>query len=83
MNNTQNSTEVGVALPQPCSAATTAAKTKAAHDKAWEQNFVVPIGREMKRRGIAYMVMSIRDDGKVAYLIDTEIPQNVRTEPRR
>jgi hypothetical protein len=52
----------GVALPQPCSTAT------AAHDKAWEQNFVVPIGKEMQRRGIAYMVIIIRDDGKVAYV---------------
>jgi len=75
MNSKNDSLEVGVALPQPCSPAT-AAKIKAAHDKAWEQNFVVPIGREMKRRGIAYMVMIIRDDGKVAYVLDTEIPEN-------
>lgn len=68
MKNTQNSTEVRVALPQPCSPAT-AAKTKAAHDKAWEQNFVVPIAKEMQRRGISYMVI-ICEDGKVSYVLE-------------
>ena len=47
---------------------------KAAHDKAWEKNFVLPLGREMKKRGIRYMVMILRDDGKLAYTLDTKIP---------
>ena len=37
---------------------------KAAHDKAWEKGFVVPIAKEMKQRGVAYMNITIRDDGK-------------------
>jgi hypothetical protein len=49
---------------------------KAAHDAAWEKNFVKPIGREMKKRGIAYMVMILREDGKLAYVLDKEIPEN-------
>lgn len=44
----------------------------AAHAAAWEKNFVIPIGREMKKRGITYMVMILRDDGKLAYTLDTE-----------
>jgi hypothetical protein len=47
---------------------------KAAHDKAWEKNFVLPLGREMKKRGIRYMLMILRDDGKLAYTLDTKIP---------
>jgi len=47
---------------------------KAAHDAAWEKNFILPLGREMKKRGIAYMVLILRDDGKLAYTLDTEIP---------
>lgn len=47
---------------------------KAKHDAAWEKNFVLPLGREMKKRGIRYMVMILRDDGKLAYTLDTEIP---------
>ena len=43
---------------------------------AWEKNFVKPIGREMKKRGIAYMVMILREDGKLAYVLDKEIPEN-------
>jgi hypothetical protein len=50
---------------------------KVAHDKTWEKNFVTPIGREMKKRGIAYMVMILRDDGKLAYILDKDIPENV------
>jgi hypothetical protein len=49
---------------------------KAAHDAAWEKNFVTPIGREMKKRGIVYMVMILREDGKLAYILDKEIPEN-------
>lgn len=53
---------------------------KEAHDAAWEKNFVTPIGREMKKRGIAYMVMILRDDGKLAYVLDKEIPENDKME---
>ena len=49
---------------------------KAAHDAAWERNFVVPIAREMKKRGVGYMVITIRDDGKCTYILDSEIPEN-------
>jgi hypothetical protein len=49
---------------------------KAAHDKAWEKNFIVPIAKEMKSRGVNYMVIILRDDGKAAYVLDTEIPEN-------
>lgn len=45
-------------------------------DAAWEKNFVKLIGREMKKRGIAYMVMILREDGKLAYVLDKEIPEN-------
>lgn len=55
---------------------------KAAHDAAWEKNFVTPIGREMKKRGIAYIVMILRDDGKLAYVLDKEIPENDLAHPR-
>lgn len=51
---------------------------KATHDAAWEKNFVKPIGREMKKRGIAYMVMILREDGKLAYVLDKEIPENTK-----
>lgn len=40
-------------------------------DKDQAQN-----GREMKKRGIAYMVMILREDGKLAYVLDKEIPEN-------
>ena len=53
--------------------------SRSAHNKAWEKNFVVPIGREMKKRGIAYMVMILRDDGKLAYVLAKEIPPNVKS----
>ncbi len=56
---------------------------KAAHDAAWEKNFVKPIGREMKKRGIAYMVMILREDGKLAYVLDKEIPENTTTQGGR
>jgi hypothetical protein len=45
-------------------------EAKAKHDKAWEKNFIVPIAREMKKRGVAYLVITIRDDGKAAYTLE-------------
>ena len=47
------------------------------HRKAWEKNFITPIAKTMKQRGVAYMVIIIRDDGKAAYVLDAEIPENV------
>ena len=46
------------------------------HRKAWEKNFITPIAKTMKQRGVAYMVIIIRDDGKAAYVLDTEVPEN-------
>lgn len=40
------------------------------HDKAWEKNFVVPIAKEMKARGVGYLLIAIRDDGKANYVLD-------------
>lgn len=56
---------------------------KAKHDAAWEKNFVLPLGHEMKKRGIRYMVIILRDDGKLAYTLDTEIPgENTKDHQR-
>jgi hypothetical protein len=41
-----------------------------AHDKAWEKGFIVPIAKEMKARGVAYLLITIRDDGKAAYVLE-------------
>jgi hypothetical protein len=41
-----------------------------AHDRAWEQKFVLPIAKEMKARGVAYLLITIRDDGKAAYVLE-------------
>jgi hypothetical protein len=30
----------------------------------------------MKQKGVAYLLILIRDDGKAAYVMDTEIPPN-------
>jgi len=48
----------------------------AVHDRAWQDNFVVPIAKTMKQKGVAYLLILIRDDGKAAYVMDTEIPPN-------
>jgi ssDNA-binding Zn-finger/Zn-ribbon topoisomerase 1 len=49
---------------------------KSAHDEAWEKHFVMPIAKEMKKRGVAYLVIAIRADGKAAFVLDTEITPN-------
>jgi hypothetical protein len=36
----------------------------------------MPIAKEMKKRGVAYLVIDIRADGKAAFVLDTEIPPN-------
>jgi hypothetical protein len=50
------------------------AEVRAAHDRAWERTFVAPIARTMKQRGIGYMVIAIRDDGKAAYVLEPNTP---------
>lgn len=50
----------------------------ASHDKAWEKNFIVPIAKTMKQRGVAYMVIIICDDGKATYVLDSEVPPNTK-----
>ena len=46
------------------------------HRKAWQKNFIVPIAQTMKQKGVAYLLILIRDDGKASYVLDTEIPPN-------
>ena len=43
------------------------------HDKAWEKNFIAPIAKAMKQRGVAYMVVIIHD-GKATYILEPEPP---------
>jgi hypothetical protein len=40
------------------------------HDRAWEKGFIQPIAREMKARGVAYLLITIRDDNKAAYVLE-------------
>jgi hypothetical protein len=42
----------------------------ARHDQAWQKSFITPIAREMKKRGVAYLLITIRDDGKAAFVIE-------------
>ena len=44
----------------------------------WEKGMVIPLAKEMKARGIAYLLITIRDDGKAAYVLDNVIPENAR-----
>jgi hypothetical protein len=55
------------ATPPPC---TLTPEDLAKHDRAWEKQFIVPIAREMKKRGVAYLVIAIRDDGKATYTLE-------------
>jgi len=41
-----------------------------AHDQAWQRGFVLPIAKEMKKRGVAYLVIAIRKDGKASYTLE-------------
>ena len=61
---------------QPGSLDASAGSLDVEHRKAWEKNFITPIAKTMKQRGVAYMVIIIRDDGKAAYVLDTEVPEN-------
>ena len=38
--------------------------------KAWEASFIKPIAKVMKDRGIGYLQITLRDDGKAAYVIE-------------
>ena len=51
-----------------------------AHDKAWEKNFVVPIARTMKERGIGYMVICLQENGKAAYVLEPTPPDSELVE---
>lgn len=51
-----------------------------AHDKAWEKNFVVPIARTMKERGIGYMVICLQENGKAAYVLESTPPDSELVE---
>jgi hypothetical protein len=45
----------------------------AKHDSAWQKSFITPIAREMKKRGVAYLLITIRDDGKAAFVIEPNV----------
>ena len=55
-------------------------KTRSEHDQAWEKSFVVPIAKTMKQRGIGYMVICIRDDGKAAYVLEPNTPDDATVD---
>ncbi len=40
--------------------------------KAWEAAFIKPIAKVMKDRGIGYLLITLRDDGKAAYVMEPE-----------
>jgi len=40
--------------------------------EAWEAAFIKPIAKIMKERGIAYLLITIREDGKCAYVMEPE-----------
>lgn len=51
--------------------------------KAWEAAFIKPIAKVMKDRGIAYLLITLRDDGKAAYVMEPmeeECPHNMGHE---
>lgn len=45
--------------------------SKDVNDKrAWEAAFIKPIAKVMKDRGIGYLLITLRDDGKAAYVME-------------
>lgn len=51
--------------------------------KAWEAAFIKPIAKVMKDRGIGYLLITLRDDGKAAYVmepLEEECPHNMGHE---
>jgi len=51
--------------------------------KAWEAAFIKPIAKVMKDRGIAYLLITLRDDGMAAYVMEPmeeECPHNMGHE---
>lgn len=47
----------------PCSPSST-------HDKEWGTALILPIAKVMKDRGIAHLMITLRDDGKAAYVLE-------------
>jgi len=46
--------------------------SKDVNDKpAWESAFIKPIAKVMKDRGIGYLLITLRDDGKAAYVMES------------
>lgn len=37
------------------------------HDQSWQESFVIPIAKIMKKKGIGSMCLVLREDGKVAF----------------
>jgi hypothetical protein len=51
--------------------------------KAWEAAFIKPIAKVMKDRGIGYLLITLRNDGKAAYVMEPmeeECPHNTGHE---
>ena len=46
-----------------------------ADDEKWRDHFVLPIAKEMKARGVAYMLITIRADGKAEYVLEPNEPE--------
>jgi hypothetical protein len=40
------------------------------HNESWKRHFIVPIAKEMKKRGVGYMAIIIRDDGKASFVLE-------------
>jgi hypothetical protein len=40
------------------------------HNESWKRHFIVPIAKEMKNRGVGYMAIIIRDDGKASFVLE-------------
>lgn len=60
--------------------------SKDVNDKpAWESAFIKPIAKVMKDRGIGYLLITLRDDGKAAYVMEPldDGPPNNRPEDGR
>lgn len=49
-------------------------------DPRWGENFIKPIAKTMKTKGIAYMVIMIRDDGKAAFVLEPNLPENAKDQ---
>jgi hypothetical protein len=45
-------------------------------------HFVVPIAKEMKKRGVGYMCIIIRDDGKASFVLEPNAGAQAPSEAR-